>query len=112
MRIAVVGVGATGARATRQLAATDDVDSVLACDLDRSRVDALRESTPGRIQGVDPAEITTTDVDAVILALPAGEHLELARAFVGRGVGVVSTSDAIDDVRHLLALDPWCRDEG
>ncbi|MBL8777476.1 MAG: NAD(P)-binding domain-containing protein [Acidimicrobiales bacterium] len=112
MKIAVVGVGATGARAARQLAATDAVETVLAHDTDPDRTRLLHEAMPDRVQIVSEDALLGADVDAVLLATPSGAHLPTARALVGRGVGVVSTSDAIDDVRDLLALDPWCRDQG
>ena len=112
MKIAVVGVGATGARAARQLAATDAVEAVLAHDTDPDRTRLLHEAMPDRVQIIGEEALLGADVDAVLLATPSGAHLPMARALVGRGVGVISTSDAIDDVRDLLALDPWCRDEG
>lgn len=112
MRVAVVGAGATGARATRQLAATDSIEAVLVADTDTVRVQALRDAMPDRVRAVDPDEVTGEAVDVAVLALPSGQHLELARAFIERGVGVVSTSDNVDEVRDLLALDPWCRDRG
>ncbi len=112
MKIAVVGVGATGARAARQLAATDAVEAVLAHDTDPDRTRLLHEAMPDRVQVVTEEALLEADVDAVLLATPGGAHLPTARALVGRGVGVVSTSDAIDDVRDLLALGPWCRDQG
>lgn len=112
MKIAVVGVGATGARAARQLAATDAVEAVLAHDTDPERTRLLHEAMPDRVQIVTADALLEADVDAVLLATPGGAHLPTARALVGRGVGVVSTSDAVDDVRDLLALGPWCRDQG
>ena len=112
MRVAVIGAGATGARATRQLAATDSVEAVLVADTDAARVQALRDAMPDRVSAVDPDEVAEAPVDVAVLALPSGQHLDLARRFITRGVGVVSTSDNVDEVRDLLALDPWCRDRG
>ncbi len=112
MRVAVVGAGATGARATRQLAATDEVDSVAVCDTDADRTRLLHEAMPDRVTVLTPADLDRVQVDVAVLGLPSGDQLELARSFVSRGIGVVSTSDGIEDARHLLALDPWCRDQG
>ncbi len=106
MRVAVVGLGAVGARAARQLASTSEVDRVLVQDTDAQRLDevsaALGESAivdagrPGR----------DLEADAVVVASPPGGHVEVARALLGRGIPVVSTSDAIGDVRGLLDLAP------
>lgn len=112
MRVAVVGVGATGARATRQLAASDEVDQVLVCDTDGERTRLLHEAIPDRVTVVAPDALAAADVQVALLALPSGQHLELARSLVSRGVGVVSTSDGIEEAQHLSALDPWCRDQG
>ena len=108
----MVGVGATGARATRQLAATETIDSVVVCDPDETRAHALRTAVPDRVEAVPPGRLGSLAADAVVLATPAGTHLELARNLLARGIGVVSTSDSVGDVRDLLALGPWCRDEG
>jgi len=112
MRVAVIGAGATGARVTRQLAATDAVEAVLVADTDTARVQALRDAMPDRVIAVDPDDVGEAAVDVAVLALPSGHHVDLARKFISRGVGVVSTSDQVDEVCDLLALDPWCRDRG
>ena len=112
MNVAVVGAGAVGARAVRQLAATDAVATVLVVDTDADRTRLLREAMPDRVQVAGEDELGGTDLAAAILATPAGDHLARARTLVERGVPVVSASDAIEDARDLLALDPWCRDRG
>jgi hypothetical protein len=107
-------VGATGARATRQLAASDAVSAVVIADPDQARVDSLREAMPDRVTAIDhdPDTVAAAEADVALLALPSGQHVPLARSLIARGVAVVSTSDNVDDTRDLLALDPWCRDEG
>lgn len=53
------------------------------------------------------------DVPAAIVVLAsAGPHAGLAAQYVGRGVHVVSTSGASDDVRDLLELDGAARAAG
>ena len=52
------------------------------------------------------------DVDVAVLAGPAGTHATTARRFLGHGVHVVSVSDAVEDVRALLALDAEARERG
>lgn len=106
MRVAVVGLGAVGARAARQLASTASVDRVELHDPRSERLDEVAASLG------EPAVIGTTRsgeppvADVVVLALPAGEHASAARRLVERGVPVVSTSDAMVDVKGLLDLGP------
>jgi hypothetical protein len=52
------------------------------------------------------------DVDALVLATPAGSHVGLARAAIARGINVVSVSDSVDDIRLLLTLDGPARARG
>ena len=108
----MVGVGAVGARATRQLVATDAVEVVLVSDTSRERVDALHEAMPDRVRSVAIDAVAAVDAQVVILATPAGQHVALARALVDRGIAVVSTSDSIEDVQGLLALDAECAERG
>ena len=101
MRVLVIGAGALGARAVRQLVESPDVDEVAVVDTDSARQASIVGSSGGKAR---PGTVDQ-DVDAVLLAGPCGTHAELARRHVAAGRVVVSTSDSIDDVRALLALD-------
>ena len=57
MRIAVIGLGAVGARAARQLASTDGVDAVLLRDERPERLDEVAASL-GPVAVAEPAAIT------------------------------------------------------
>jgi saccharopine dehydrogenase-like NADP-dependent oxidoreductase len=101
VRALVIGAGAVGARAVRQLVESPDVDEVAIVDTDPVRQAAIVASSgakarPGSADG---------DTDAVLLAGPCGTHAGLARRHVAAGRTVVSASDSIDDVRALLDLD-------
>lgn len=58
------------------------------------------------IAGVDSRQGTDglVDFQLAILAHP-GPHFGLASDLVGRGIGVISVSDELDDVRAMLELD-------
>jgi len=101
VRVLVVGAGAVGARAVRQLVENPDVRRVLVADADPVRQAAVADSAGKKAR--EAAEEATAD--AVLLAGPAGTHAELARLHLAAGRPVVSTSDSIDDVRALLDLD-------
>ena len=105
VRALVVGAGAVGARAVRQLVESPDVDEVAVFDTDPARQGSIVDSSGRKaVAGAADAE-----ADAVLLAGPAGTHAAMARHHVAAGRVVVSTSDSIEDVRSLLALDADAR---
>lgn len=112
--VGVIGVGATGARAARQLAAAVDIGTVVLGGpgerpgvLSRALGDsATIASPPDDVRPDDVRSVLDRGVAAVVLAGPAGSHVAAARNAVERGVHVISTSDAVDDVNGLLALGP------
>jgi saccharopine dehydrogenase-like NADP-dependent oxidoreductase len=111
MQIALVGAGAVGARAARQLASSEQVDRILVVDALTPAVDTVVASL-----GSDIARAATfadtSAADAVVLAHPGGDHATLAATHVRDGRSVVSVSDDVDDVRALLALDGLAREHG
>lgn len=105
--VVVSGVGATGARAARQLAGCAEFDAVVLAGTGE-RPAALRQSL-GAVSSLG----TVADAsDAVVLASPSGTHVDDARRAVRAGRHVISTSDAIADVEGLLELDADARDRG
>jgi saccharopine dehydrogenase-like NADP-dependent oxidoreductase len=108
MRALVVGAGAVGARAVRQLVESDDVDEVAIADTDPTRQATIVESSGDKAMPGHAHD----DADAVLLATPCGTHGALARFHVTAGRPVVSTSDAIDDVSALLDFDDDARGAG
>ncbi|HEX4822142.1 MAG TPA: Gfo/Idh/MocA family oxidoreductase [Acidimicrobiales bacterium] len=106
MRVGVVGAGAVGARAARQLVSSTAVARVLIDDEDEGRAAAVVASL-----GDDQASVSDSrDVDVAVLTLPGWEHAVRARELLERGVPVVSVADGIDDVRALLELDGLARE--
>ena len=61
----------------------------------------------GALHGAEPDEL-----QAVVLASPAGTHSTLARHFMRSGVPVVSVSGAVADVRGLLELGAEALERG
>jgi saccharopine dehydrogenase-like NADP-dependent oxidoreductase len=104
MRVAVIGLGAVGTRAARQLASTDEVDEVVLCDLDPARVEEVTSALGPKGRADGGAADALPDADVVILATPCGTQLAAARARVAQGAPVVCTSDQVDEVRALLDL--------
>lgn len=106
MRVAVVGLGAVGTRAARQLASTPEVEQVVVCDTQAGRIEEVSSSL-GAKAIADPGSVDSVpDADVVVLATPPRTQLGAAADLVRRGIPVVTTSDAVDEVRGLLDLGP------
>ena len=112
MRFAIVGCGAVGARAARQLLSTPGVDEVILRDTRVDHLHALAASLGEAALAEEPPYDAAPRADAIIIATPAGTHAPLAAAALARRAWVVSVSDSIDDVRLLLALDEEARRAG
>jgi hypothetical protein len=109
VRVAVIGCGAVGARAARQLVSTAQVETVVLRDTRADWLRSVGESMGPSVHVELPPYRDAPDVDAVIIATPAGSHMTLARRALERGAAVISVSDSIEDVRLLLTLDDEAR---
>lgn len=107
----MVGTGAVGARAARQLVGVEGLEELRLVDVAAGHVAALAASLgpPAVVGEWRPETLGTGDV--VVLATP-GPHAVLARAALAHGASVVSTADSVTDVRQLLALDAEARAAG
>lgn len=108
-RVVVVGVGALGARAVRQLLSAPGIAEILLVDTEKDlkgSVEMFGETT--RIV----RDWATEHPTVVLLAQGGGHHVEPARRALGLGAHVVSVSDAPEDVTGLLALDDEARARG
>ncbi|MFN2607800.1 MAG: hypothetical protein ABR511_07870 [Acidimicrobiales bacterium] len=103
MRVVLVGAGACGARAGRQLLSLGPLDDLVVVDPDGARADAVVTSLgdPARLA---PAVPSLEPGDVVLLTAP-GNHRATAEAAVAVGAHVVSVSDVVPEVRALLELD-------
>ncbi|WP_195210421.1 Gfo/Idh/MocA family oxidoreductase [Actinomarinicola tropica] len=110
--VGVIGVGAVGARAARQLVSTDDLGTVVLRDVDVERVEAVARSLGSSARVETPPFAEPPRVDVAVLATPAGTHADLARDLLGAGSSVVSVADSVEDVRALLDLDAEARERG
>ena len=111
MQAVLVGLGAVGGRAARQLLSAHGLTrlTVLARHPDRAARTAALLGQPGVVdlQRLTQAnfDAALAGADAVLLAAPApGRHW--AAAAVAAGVPVVSVSDEPDEARSLLHLGP------
>jgi len=111
-----LGVGAVGSRVARQLLSGGSVEELLLVDDDLSvaeeaahslgppaealTVNALRQETR-----VERFRERCAGLDLVVLTAPT-DHRAFAEAALSSGCHVVSTSDDLETVQELLALDP------
>jgi saccharopine dehydrogenase-like NADP-dependent oxidoreductase len=105
-RILLVGAGAVGARAARQLVESPDVARVLIADPDEARRAAVVSSSGDKARDAGPDGADAARVSGVVLAGPNGTHAAAAQAHLALGRAVVSVADGIDDVQGLLDLGP------
>ena len=113
MKVLLVGAGAVGARAGRQLVEAPEIDRVVVAGASAaSRALVVEGCGPKVHDGGDDPGAAEHDVDAVLLVGPAGSHVDVARDHLDRGRTVVSCADSVDDVQGLLALDGLARERG
>jgi hypothetical protein len=110
--VLLVGAGAVGGRAARQLAETPGVERVLVADRRRGAADAL-----AGVMDVEPTEWLPDHplpdgVGVLAAAVPHDDDLELARCAIDGGVPFASAADEPDAITALLGLDEAARAAG
>jgi hypothetical protein len=114
VRVAVVGAGAVGARAARQLVSVDGIERILVASPSVTRREQVAEAIGPVAIPIDANldTISSGGCDAAVIAAPAGSHGAIARHLLGADMHVVSVSDAVTDVEALLDLDSEARERG
>jgi predicted dehydrogenase len=102
VRLAVIGVGHLGRHHARIAAALDGVDFVAAVDLKEDRAAAAVAGTGAR--AITDARDVLDAVDAVVVAVPTAEHLNVARPFLERGVHVLVEKPMASNLTDADAL--------
>lgn len=111
-RIGILGAGAVGARAARQILTADPDAHVVLADIDPAKLDPAVRSLGSRAAALIEGRLQDQGIDVLVVATPCGHHLEPARRAVRAGVAVVSCSDRIEDVEALRGLDGDARRAG
>jgi predicted dehydrogenase len=102
VRLAVIGVGHLGRHHARIAAALDGVEFVAAVDLKVERAEAAVAGTSAR--AIADARDVLDAVDAVVVAVPTAEHLNVARPFLERGVHVLVEKPMASNLADADAL--------
>lgn len=112
MRVALMGAGAVGTRAARQLLRDDSVERLTVFDRDHRQAARVIEGLgarvvvgSGRLVDIPPG------TDAVVITTASGA-VRIARAALAAGAHVVAATDHPHDTRGLLALDDRARRAG
>ena len=111
MRAVVVGAGAVGVRAARQLLFLGPTDSLVLVEPDPSRLDAVVASLGPPAAAAPDVAAAAVGADVVVLATSGGQRAG-AETALDAGASVVSVSDDVGDVRALLDLDAEARERG
>ena len=107
----MLGLGAVGARAARQLVATDAVAPVVLWDQDPAALARVTKAMHGE---ATPAASLDDALEApvVVVATPSTTQPALAAAAIRGGADVVTTADGMPDIDDLLDLDPEAVERG
>lgn len=105
--IIVIGAGATGTRAARQIVRTSPSCQVSLIDDAPGVAESAAESLGPNVSFSSPHDVH--DVDAVVIATRAGSHESIAQQYLAAANIIVSVADSIEDVRGLLDLDEQAR---
>lgn len=110
MRVAVLGAGALGARAARQLLSLGEVDHLLVVDRNQAQARAVAGSL-GKVATTAPAgEVDFDGADAVIIAHP--DPVTPARQALRSGAHVIVASPLLEHARDLVPLDSEAAERG
>ncbi len=104
-RVGILGVGAVGVRIARQLLATHADTEVILQDPDTAKVQEAARTLGRSAAVLLEGDLVDQGIDLLIVAAPTGHHLGPIRQCVRVGLPAISTSDRIDEVDALLALD-------
>jgi len=112
VRLAVLGAGAVGSRAARQLASTPGVDALTIADPDARLVGSVCASLGAMATPSSAPEVDLAGHDVVVLAGPGKHHRDQAERALEANAHVVSCTDELAPARLLLALDDEARVRG
>lgn len=110
--VLLVGAGAVGVRAARQLVDTNGLDHLFVTDRDGERADELATALGASASAVPWDEPAPREIDALALAIPAALGATGAARAVEAQVPVAAVADELAGIDALLALDAPAREAG
>lgn len=110
--VLLVGAGATGARAARQLVDTPGVTSVVIADRDAEQATELARALGSTATTAALDQPFPRGIDAVATAVPARTGAVVAERAIDAGVPVAAIADDRDGIAALVGLDDRARAAG
>lgn len=112
-RILLVGAGAVGTRAARQLAESAGVTDVLVHDVDAERAQMVSGAIERcAVVDIDPTADLPDDLDAVAVASTGGTELPVVEQAIASGIPVAMACDDADALLQVIQLDSAAIDAG
>ncbi len=109
MRVGIVGVGSMGQNHARILAEVADLAAVCDANVQIGKEVAARF---GASFSPDHRELFRQDLDAVTIATPTGEHYEVAKGAIERGLHVLLEKPFCADADQAAKLTEKAADQG
>ncbi len=85
MKVGVIGLGYWGPNLVRNFLAQPEVDKVIGCDLQESRLAMIKRKFPGADTTNDYKALLKSDVDAIVIATPVDTHYKFAKESLEAG---------------------------
>lgn len=108
----LVGAGAVGGRAGRQLIDTPGLEQLLIADRSRERAERVADALGPAASVIGVPSSLPDGVAVVASALDAGAELPIARAAVDAGIPMAASADTDPAITALLALGDGARRTG
>lgn len=112
MDVAVLGLGMMGRQHARILSGLDNARLVAVCDRSSEARDHAEQHLPSLSRLRDWEEVLAMRPDAVVNALPTGDHFEVTRTFLEAGVHVLVEKPIASTVAEAIELGSTARDRG
>lgn len=108
MKAAVIGVGYWGPNLIRNFLTHDEIDGVIACDVDAARLAAMLKTFPGIETAANYEEVVgRADTDIVVIATPVSSHYPIAKLAIESGKHCFiekPIASSVAEAEELIAL--------
>ena len=85
MKVGVIGLGYWGPNLVRNFLAQPEVEKVVGCDLQESRLEMIKRRFPSAEVTNDYKAMLKSDIDAVVIATPVDSHYKFAKESLEAG---------------------------
>ncbi len=104
--IGVFGLGSVGSQLVQRFNRSKIKNPIYLYDVNLSKTVSLIDELDENFFTSQNPRIEENEIAILIIASPAGQHLEVAQRAIKKGISIISTSDRISDISGLLKLKP------